>query len=87
MPVFDITDNFIAGRNLRSELVHWLDQNVGEYHGRGEGSTVAIGHGWEMFVMRDHSREQAPMNVDYVVTWHVDITDPSLAAMFALRWT
>ena len=102
MPVFDVTrivthSDSVMDRSANRykniwAMVDWLDENVGDYYGRGEDHTsdederkghavLYIGSGWQM------ERDWKGDPDGYVeVWWHVDITDEAKATLFALKW-
>jgi hypothetical protein len=80
----DIYDRTPRGTNW--EMVEWLQKNVGEYIGRGDGNVTRIGYGWEMFTLYNGS-PIAPQFEDADVTYHLDITDEVKSTLFALKWT
>lgn len=97
MAVFDIThcilghatsiwDRGESRQNRLVELRSWLNNNVGEYYGRGDDPVLDIGSGWEIFVMHNGKIGRPPDNEDSVTTWHLDITDEAKSTLFALTW-
>ena len=62
-----------------------LAENVGEYYGKGDDNVIAVGSGWELFVLFN-GMPKSPDNEDSVVTYHLDITDEAKATMFMLKW-
>lgn len=96
MAVFDISHIILGGgredlytRQVPARfkiLKEWLNENVGEYYGRGEDPVTDVGSGWEAFVLRNGSREQPKDDEDCVVSWHIDIADDEKATLFALKW-
>lgn len=67
-------------------ILEWLEENVGEHYGPGDGNISHIGSGWELFRLYNGS-PTAPEDMDTEVTWHVDITDEAKSVLFALKWT
>ena len=98
MAIFNIT-NVILGSNdpydpyyrpgsygrAVGPILEWLEENVGERYGPGDGNVSDIGAGWELFRLYNRS-PTAPKDMDTEVTWHVDITDERLSTLFALKW-
>lgn len=82
MAVFDITDYILGPRNRLSEVISWLDENVGEYYGRGEDPVVRVGSGWEIITQREYENTEEFT----IISWAVDITDPVKSSHFALVW-
>lgn len=71
--------------SLMSVLIDWLNENVGGYYGKGDDNVIAVGSGWELFVLYN-GKPKSPDNEDSVVTYHLDITDEAMASMFVLKW-
>ncbi len=97
MPIFDITRAVLVARPQRNiydrsrqnrfaEIEQWLVEYVGEYYGPGDDHTIAIGSGWEIFVLHNGKIPKPNSNEDAVVTFHVDITDEAKSTLFALKW-
>lgn len=83
--IIDITSHIVeGGKPRRMEIVEWLEENCGEYYGRGEGDVTHVGKGWEIRVIRDD------INIDgeeYSRSrWVVDIDDGAVGLLFILRW-
>ena len=82
MPRAIISDRiFEQGRNGLSELIEWLDENVGEYYCIGEHPVMRIGAGWEIA-----SVEECGMS-GISIRWELDITDEKKFMLYCLRWT
>jgi hypothetical protein len=64
------------------DLVHWLDENVGEAYGRGEGDVWRVGHGWEIVAKKIGDGFD-----DYqIVNIVLDINDGPKATWAAMMW-
>lgn len=83
MALFDVTDFIVErGRPGRMEMVEWLGDNVGEYHGPGDAPVMHIGSGWEILVDYNPGSDYE----DTCISFIVDITNDTKATLFALKW-
>ncbi len=68
--------------NRLDDLVHWLDDNVGETYGRGEGDVWRVGHGWEIVAKKLSGGFDDYETVNIVL----DIDDGPKATWAAMMW-
>ena len=98
MSIFDISHRVcgeVNGTNEMNDIKSWLEENVGQFLGRGEKSVgveklvLYIGAGWEIsqyYIDYDNRVEGGDYKVGYYSTWTVDITDEDQSVVFGLRW-
>lgn len=84
MAVIDISEHIFGNRNRLTEIINWLNENVGEYYGRGEDPVIRVGSGWEIVTQREYETETEEEFT--IISFAVDITDPAKASHFALVW-
>ena len=81
MPRANISDRiFDQGRKGLSELIEWLDENVGEYYGIGDHPVMRIGSGWEIVSVEEFVSEGISIH------WELDITDERKFVLYCMRW-
>jgi hypothetical protein len=74
--------------NGLSDLVEWLDANVGEWDKNVYNRTSNIvreGQGWTIRTLKN-GKETSDGEGYSVISWHAHIEDPQKAIMFALKW-
>lgn len=89
---FDVSRYVIPTRrdsnNGLTELVEWLDENVGEWdkclHGR-TSNVVREGNGWSIRTLKN-GQETSDGEGYTVISWHAHIEDEQKAILFTLRW-
>jgi hypothetical protein len=79
--MIDISGHILdQGKSGVTEIIHWLELHVGTYLGLGEHPVMRRGCGWQILSIEKHVPE------GIAIHWVVEIDDPELATLFALRW-
>jgi hypothetical protein len=97
MAKFDVT-KIVAARPInlmdRSaepglyDLLHWLDENIGKYHGSDTENKIycRYGDGWCITKLWNGAIARPEEWQHSVVKYEIDITDETKATLFALKW-